>query len=55
MLVLLFYRTAAARDLWWGRLNELVREESLKEPQNTNIRVVYHDSDTNTEYVSIEK
>ncbi|XP_034945775.1 rho GTPase-activating protein 20-like isoform X2 [Chelonus insularis] len=44
------FMTAAARDLWWGRLTELVREESLKEPPDTNIQVVYHDSDTNTEY-----
>lgn len=45
-------RTAAARDLWWGRLTELVREESMKEPPETNIQIIYHDSDTNTEYVS---
>ncbi|XP_071856263.1 uncharacterized protein isoform X1 [Bombus fervidus] len=44
------FMTAAARDLWWGRLTELVREESMKEPPDTNIQVVYHDSDTNTEY-----
>ncbi|KAK0083992.1 hypothetical protein PV325_007803 [Microctonus aethiopoides] len=44
------FMTAAARDLWWGRITELVREESLKEPPDTNIQVVYHDSDTNTEY-----
>ncbi|XP_058804971.1 uncharacterized protein LOC131672055 [Phymastichus coffea] len=44
------FMTAAARDLWWGRLSELVREESLKEPPETNIQVVYHDSETNTEY-----
>ncbi|XP_014298945.1 rho GTPase-activating protein 20 isoform X2 [Microplitis demolitor] len=44
------FMTAAARDLWWGRLTELVREESLKEPPDTNIQVVYHDNDTNTEY-----
>lgn len=24
----------------------------MKEPPDTNIQVVYHDSDTNTEYVS---
>ncbi|CAL7947773.1 unnamed protein product [Xylocopa violacea] len=40
------FMTAAARDLWWGRLTELVREESMKEPPDTNIQVVYHDSDT---------
>ncbi|XP_044595516.1 rho GTPase-activating protein 20-like isoform X2 [Cotesia glomerata] len=44
------FMTAAARDLWWGRLTELVREENLNEPPNTNIQVVYHDNDTNTEY-----
>ncbi|XP_015605537.1 rho GTPase-activating protein 20 isoform X4 [Cephus cinctus] len=44
------FMTAAARDLWWGRLTELVREESMKEPPDTNIQVVYHDNDTNTEY-----
>ncbi|XP_011506060.1 PREDICTED: rho GTPase-activating protein 20-like [Ceratosolen solmsi marchali] len=44
------FMTAAARDLWWGRLSELVREESLKEPPETNIQVVYHDNETNTEY-----
>ncbi|XP_026827938.1 uncharacterized protein LOC105278915 isoform X3 [Ooceraea biroi] len=44
------FMTAAARDLWWGRLNELVREESMKEPPHTNIQIVYHDSDTNNEY-----
>ncbi|KAG7202028.1 hypothetical protein KM043_004712 [Ampulex compressa] len=44
------FMTAAARDLWWGRLTELVREESMKEPPDTNIQIVYHDSDTNTEY-----
>ncbi|XP_076279921.1 uncharacterized protein LOC143208836 isoform X2 [Lasioglossum baleicum] len=43
------FMTAAARDLWWGRLTELVREESMKEPPDTNIQVVYHDSDTSTE------
>lgn len=50
--IFISFRTAAARDLWWGRLTELVREESMKEPPDTNIQVVYHDSDTNTEYVS---
>ncbi|XP_017885850.1 uncharacterized protein LOC108628438 isoform X2 [Ceratina calcarata] len=40
------FMTAAARDLWWGRLTELVREESMKEPPDTNIQVVYHDNDT---------
>ncbi|XP_023287924.1 rho GTPase-activating protein 20 isoform X2 [Orussus abietinus] len=44
------FMTAAARDLWWGRLTELVREESMKEPPDTNIQVVYHDNETNTEY-----
>ncbi|XP_032669575.1 uncharacterized protein LOC116843329 isoform X1 [Odontomachus brunneus] len=44
------FMTAAARDLWWGRLTELVREESMKEPPHTSIRVLYHDSDTNTEH-----
>ncbi|RLU19003.1 hypothetical protein DMN91_009361, partial [Ooceraea biroi] len=44
------FMTAAARDLWWGRLNELVREESMKKPPHTNIQIVYHDSDTNNEY-----
>ncbi|XP_076380789.1 uncharacterized protein LOC117220279 isoform X2 [Megalopta genalis] len=43
------FMTAAARDLWWGRLTELVREESMKEPPDTNIQVVYHDSDASTE------
>lgn len=46
------FRTTAMRDLWWGKLVELVRQESLKEPPDTNIQIVYHDSDTNTEYVS---
>lgn len=50
--IFISFRTAAARDLWWGRLTELVREESMKEPPDTNIQVVYHDNDTNTEYVS---
>ncbi|XP_036142198.1 rho GTPase-activating protein 20 isoform X2 [Monomorium pharaonis] len=44
------FMTAAARDLWWGRLNDLVREESMKEPPETNIQVVYHDNDTHTDY-----
>ncbi|XP_020286979.1 rho GTPase-activating protein 20-like isoform X2 [Pseudomyrmex gracilis] len=44
------FMTAAARDLWWGRLNDLVREESMKEPPHTNIQIVYHDSDTNSDY-----
>ncbi|XP_066594917.1 rho GTPase-activating protein 20-like isoform X2 [Prorops nasuta] len=44
------FMTAAARDLWWSRLTELVREESMKEPPDTNIQVVYHDNETNTEY-----
>ncbi|XP_020707117.2 uncharacterized protein LOC105684468 isoform X3 [Athalia rosae] len=44
------FMTAAARDLWWGRLTDLVREESMKEPPDTNIQVIYHDSDANTEY-----
>ncbi|XP_012227825.1 rho GTPase-activating protein 20-like isoform X4 [Linepithema humile] len=44
------FMTAAARDLWWGRLNDLVREESMKEPPHTHIQVVYHDSDTNSDY-----
>ena len=48
-----FSRTAAARDLWWSRLSELVREENLKEPPDTNIQVVYHDTETTIEYVSV--
>ncbi|XP_025269720.1 uncharacterized protein LOC105254643 isoform X1 [Camponotus floridanus] len=44
------FMTAAARDLWWGRLNDLVREESMKEPPHTNIQIVYHDNDTNSDY-----
>ncbi|XP_063973331.1 rho GTPase-activating protein 20-like [Diachasmimorpha longicaudata] len=44
------FMTAAARDLWWTKLTEIIRGESIKEPADTNIQVVYHDSDTNTEY-----
>ncbi|XP_011306051.1 rho GTPase-activating protein 20-like [Fopius arisanus] len=44
------FMTAAARDLWWTKLAEIVRGESIKEPSDTNIQVVYHDSETNTEY-----
>ncbi|XP_033227168.1 rho GTPase-activating protein 20-like isoform X2 [Belonocnema kinseyi] len=48
--VIATFMTAAARDLWWRRLTELVREESAKEPLDTNIQVIYHDHDTNAEY-----
>lgn len=49
-----YRRTAAARDLWWGRLSELIREESLKEPAETSIQIVYNDSESNVEYVSAD-
>ncbi|XP_018054483.1 PREDICTED: rho GTPase-activating protein 20-like isoform X1 [Atta colombica] len=44
------FMTAATRDLWWGRLSDLVQKESMKEPPETNIQVVYHDNDTHTDY-----
>ncbi|XP_031778904.1 rho GTPase-activating protein 20 isoform X2 [Nasonia vitripennis] len=48
--VVVSFMTAAARDLWWGRLSELVRQESLKEPAETSIQIVYNDSESNVEY-----
>ncbi|XP_051159369.1 rho GTPase-activating protein 20-like isoform X2 [Leptopilina boulardi] len=44
------FMTSAARDLWWGRLTELVREESGKEPPDTNIQILYHENEANIEY-----
>ncbi|KAK7871085.1 hypothetical protein R5R35_010449 [Gryllus longicercus] len=43
--------TQAARDLWWGKLNEVVAAERAKEPASTNIQVLYYDLATNIEYV----
>ncbi|XP_018397234.1 PREDICTED: rho GTPase-activating protein 20-like [Cyphomyrmex costatus] len=44
------FMTAVTRDLWWGRLSDLVQKESMKEPPETNIQIVYHDNDTHTDY-----
>lgn len=44
------FMTSAARDLWWSRLTELVREESGKEPPDTNIQILYHENEANIEY-----
>lgn len=49
----MYFRTSAARDLWWSRLTELVREESGKEPPDTNIQILYHENEANIEYVSV--
>jgi hypothetical protein len=46
------YRTQAARDLWWSKLNEVRDCERSKEPRATNIQVLYYDCSTNIEYVS---
>lgn len=44
--------TQAARDLWWSKLNEVRDCERSKEPQATNIQLLYYDCATSIEYVS---
>lgn len=44
--------TQAARDLWWSKLNEVKDCERSKEPQATNIQLLYYDCATSIEYVS---
>ncbi|XP_069705214.1 uncharacterized protein [Periplaneta americana] len=44
------FSTQAARDLWWGKLNEVLDAEKDKEPRSTNIQVLYYDCATSIEY-----
>ncbi|KAJ9577110.1 hypothetical protein L9F63_006318, partial [Diploptera punctata] len=44
------FSTQAARDLWWGKMNEVVDIERRREPRSTNIQVVYYDCATSIEY-----
>jgi len=51
--ILLFFSSSSQKDIWWDKLNGLIKQERRHNPPSTNIQLGYFDQATNFEHVSL--